>query len=183
MKKSKFFFLIYILIVSVLSVFVYLNADFILQYDTYSYGIVLILCVFANASILLPAPGLMVVVSASVVLNPIIVSVIAALGFTIGDSIGFFGGYTGKQTIGESEKESKLQRIFLKYDWLVVFIFGVLPLNVFDIIGIMAGYNKMKYYKFFVSCYLGKLIKSLFYAYGGTYIIEQIMNIIRDYYG
>lgn len=161
-----------------LSVWVMLNKDVIQEMGNYSYLALFICCFLANASVFLPAPGLMVILSAASVMNPFLVAVVGALGMTTGESIGYLGGLTGQQLISKNAKSEKVIEIINKYGVLAVFIFALVPFPIFDVVGVATGYLKFNFIKFILPCYVGKLLKSLTVALAAEYLMKILGGIL-----
>lgn len=125
---------------------------------------VLIICFLANASVLLPSSSILIVVEYSMVINPLLVALCGAFGATLGEMTGFYVGRYGRKVVpGKLMKWVKARMASHKY--LIVLLFSVLPLPVFDIIGILSGAMKMSSLKFFGICFTGKLIKMMCYVW------------------
>jgi membrane protein DedA with SNARE-associated domain len=56
----------------------------------------------------------------------------------------------------------------------MVLLLAFVPNPLFDIVGVTAGILKMPYPKFLLWCMLGKILKMLAFAYGGSFILEKI---------
>lgn len=122
------------------------------------------LCFVANSSVLLPAPGLLIVSSCALIMNPWIVALVAALGTTVGELVGYiFGCITNDIS---PRFQSFVEKISKKIQnpLLIVFVFAVLPLPLFDIVGVYSGSTKMNLAKFSIVCFVGKLVKMLFFT-------------------
>lgn len=125
---------------------------------------VFILCLLSNITIFLPAPSLMVVVSYSQVLSPIIVAIIGAFGTIIGELTGYiFGDAITNLSVKWSGLVKKIGEK-IKGVYILVFVLALLPLPLFDFVGVYAGSKKAKLSLFMIACYIGKLIKMLFYT-------------------
>ena len=131
---------------------------------------VFLACFASTASILLPAPGLIVILQYSMILNPIIVIILGSLGTATGELIGYFLGYTGNRLI-KSPENNRILRSFNRHPVLIVFIFSAIPFPIFDIVGICAGSVKMNTFKFWLTCWLGKIIKVAIFVAFMRYII------------
>lgn len=157
---QKILSVIFVILVLVVSIIIFSNREKLNYNPRFGYLSVLLLSFISNASVLLPAPSLIVVIVASQVLNPILVSLVAALGTTLGETIGYFSGRAGKILIKKSNYKMKgLQRPFLK-----VLLLAAIPLPMFDVIGLVAGYNRMPIIKFVTACFIGKAIKMITFA-------------------
>jgi len=170
---KKILSILFILSIAVISVCIYIFRDKIQQFGNFGYIGVFILCFICNATVLAPAPSLAVVVSMALVLNPMLVALFGSLGTTFGEVFGYSAGYMGKNIIDfENKKMVKFLEWLKKYGVPVIFIFALLPLPLFDVIGVISGYLKIRFYKFFIACFLGKFIKMTVYALSAGYFIN-----------
>lgn len=125
---------------------------------------VFVVCFLANASILLPSSSVLIVVEYSMIINPFLVAACGALGSSLGEMTGFFVGRYGRKAVpGKLMKWVKSKMKNQKY--LIVLLFSILPLPVFDIVGMLSGAMKMNPLKFFGICFAGKFIKMLCYVW------------------
>lgn len=154
--------LIFVFIISI-SVFIFINKNKIENVSNISYLGLTGMCFLANATVLLPAPSLMIAASCALVLNPWLVAIFAALGSSLGEYVGYVFGAISKELSPKVKK--LLDKLFykIKNQTLLVFVLALLPLPLFDVIGIYSGGTKMNLIKFFVACYLGKFIKLIIY--------------------
>ena len=65
----------------------------------------------------------------------------------------------------------------IKNVYLLIFLFALIPLPLFDLVGVYAGGRKVKLPFFIAVCYLGKLLKMLFYAVVIGGVISKYINI------
>lgn len=163
-KLRKSFEIIFVLIIITLSVTIFVLRDTIGQVSNISYLGLFFLCFLANSTVLLPAPSLMIAASCALIMNPWLVALFAALGSALGELIGYaFGTVT-------TDLSPKIQKLLEKFmskvhnQTLLVFILAVLPLPLFDIVGIYSGGTKMNLIKFFIACFIGKFVKLLVYT-------------------
>lgn len=160
--RKTFEVLLFFLIIA-LSIIIFINKDKIEGISSASYVGVIGLCFLANSTVLLPAPSLMIAASCALILNPWLVAVFAALGSSLGEFVGYAFGSISKEI---SPKFQAILDKFLskiKNQNILVFILALLPLPLFDVIGIYSGSTKMNPAKFFVACYIGKFIKLIIY--------------------
>ena len=118
----------------------------------------LLACFVTNSTVLLPASSLIMVIEYSYILNPLCVVIFGTLGAVIGELVGYMVGVEGR-TYLNWKVVKWITAKFEKKEFLWVFIFSVIPLPVFDFIGIIAGRNGMNPLKFFTACYIGKFVK------------------------
>ncbi len=61
-----------------------------------------------------------------------------------------------------------------KYGSITVLLLAFIPSPLFDIAGVTAGMLKMPLLRFLFWCMLGKILKMLVFAYGGSFILQKI---------
>lgn len=171
--STKVLDIISILIIVGFSLLAFLMRDAVQKYAPVSYLGVLLVCFIANASVLLPAPSILVVVQYSMILNPVLTALCGAVGATLGEMTGYLAGAHGGNLLA-SKIRKKVLSVMPKHPYLVVFCFSLIPLPVFDIVGLIAGAMKLNQSKFFASCLLGKLIKMASFAWMANYIIKLL---------
>lgn len=171
--STKVLDIISILIIVGFSLLAFLMRDAVQKYAPVSYLGVLLVCFIANASVLLPAPSILVVVQYSMILNPVLTALCGAVGATLGEMTGYLAGAHGGNLLA-SKIRKKVLSVMPKHPYLVVFCFSLIPLPVFDIVGLIAGAMKLNQPKFFASCLLGKLIKMASFAWMANYIIKLL---------
>ena len=162
--KTKIKDSIIIIFVIVISIIIFVAHNKLSGINKWGYLGVFLLCFLSNLTVLLPAPSLMVVVSYSQVLLPVLVAFTGAAGTTLGELSGYFFGNSASNLSEKAKKCVHKLGSIIKNAELLVFVFAILPLPFFDIAGLFAGGKKMPMYKFLLWCYLGKFLKMLFYA-------------------
>lgn len=153
---------LFILSVITISVLIFIYRDKISYVPELGYFGVFLICFICNATVLAPAPSLLVVATASTALNPIFITLVGAAGTTLGECVGYLSGLAGRAVV--DTKDGKIVLWVQKYGIFAIFFFALIPLPLFDVIGIASGYLKIKWYKFLPACFLGKFIKMLLYA-------------------
>lgn len=155
------------------SVLVVVNKNRIAEFILLNYVTLFIGCFLANSGVFLPAPGLVLVTSAAIIMNPVYVTLLSAAGFCIGECVGYFSGYTGREIFKEKAGD-RFKRMFNQKGNMIIYIFSVLPLPLFDCIGVYAGYIKYSYRDFIIFCFLGKLTKVTVWVLGTCYFMDFI---------
>jgi len=173
----KILSILFILTIVALSVLIFVNREKIQHIGNYGLLGVFALCFICNATVLAPAPSLIVIVTVATFMNPILVAFCGAIGTTLGELTGYLSGKAGRN-IGKIEI-GRLGKAVQKYGSPVIFCFALLPLPLFDIIGVASGFLGIKWYKFVIPCFLGKLIKMLCFAYGSFYFQEILSNPVN----
>lgn len=147
-----------------LSVAIFLLRDRINNVSEVGYLGLFALCFLSNATVLLPAPSLMIAASCALIMNPVLVAVVAAAGSSLGELVGYVFGNTGSSLSPGFQKLLDAITARVKSPAFLVFLLALLPLPLFDVVGIYSGGTRMHLGKFFVLCFLGKFLKMLVYT-------------------
>jgi membrane protein YqaA with SNARE-associated domain len=162
-----------VLLVIGISIYVFSIRDQAEELARYGYPGIFLLSILANATVLLPAPGVLFVFAMGAVFNPFWVAVAAGAGSAIGELSGYLAGFGGQIIV---QNNSTYQRITTwmqknpRIDLLMIFVLAFLPTPIFDLAGIAAGALRIPVYRFLIVCWLGKTLKMLVFAYLGASI-------------
>jgi len=160
-----------------ISVWIFSIRDKASELAAFGYPGIFIISLLANATVLLPAPGVAVVFAMGGVFNPFWVGVVAGIGSGIGELSGYMAGFSGQAVIERGDIYEKIQPWIEKYGPATIFVLGFIPNPFFDLAGIAAGILKMPIRTFLFWCILGKIIKMLIFAWAGAYSIDWIFHL------
>lgn len=149
--------------------------------ENYGYSGIFILSLISNATVLLPAPGLLVVFSMGARFPPLAVALAAGTGAAIGELSGYLAGYGGQPVISDSSMYQRMVSWMQRNGSLTVLFLAFLPNPFFDLTGIAAGALKMPVRQFLIWCWFGKLGKMLLVALAGAGLlaipwVTQLVN-------
>lgn len=148
--------------------------------STVGYIGLFISCLISNISILLPTSSTIIIVAAALTLNPWICIIVGGLGTAFGEQASYICGLVGY--LGFDNDNSKKKQVAIKWfdknPFLAVFLFAFIPLPVFDIIGIIAGIKKMKWWKYTLAAALGKILKFLFVIVAIFYVLPFLIELL-----
>ena len=141
------------------------------EFSTLGYIGLFLSCFVSNLSIHLPTSSTIIIIAASLTLNPFICIVVGGIGTAFGEQASYVCGLIGSSGFDISTKKGKeiTTKWFERNSFLTVLLFAFVPLPVFDIIGIIAGAKRMSWWKYTLAAVLGKVLKftlvivSLFY--------------------
>ncbi|MBN2048171.1 MAG: VTT domain-containing protein [Anaerolineaceae bacterium] len=136
----------------------------------YAYPAIFLVSIVANATIVIPIPGVALTALFGSVFNPIGVAIAAGLGASFGELSGYLAGFSGQEVIERTKWGDRLQEWMEKYGEWTVLVLAFIPNPLFDMAGMSAGALKMPVQKFLVWCALGKILKMLVFAYAGGWI-------------
>lgn len=148
----------------------------------FSYLGIFIISMIGTSTIFLPFPSYFIIVLAATIgLNPLLVGISAGLGSAVGELTGYFIGVGGEKIIEQRRKEPKIVkrfvRLFKKHGFPIIVVAAAIPFP-FDVIGIVCGMSSYDIKKFLIATAIGKIIKCLAIAYAGFLGISFIAHII-----
>ncbi|MBN1153095.1 MAG: VTT domain-containing protein [Dehalococcoidia bacterium] len=146
------------------------TADFL----RHGYLGVFVINMLTCASILFPIPGEAINVAAGSLLNPLTVTVVATTGATIGEMTAYVAGVYGRQILLEryAERYAHAERWMNRYGVFAVFLFALVPMLVFDLIGIVAGCTRYSIVKFAAATFTGRFLRCLLLSYTGYALFD-----------
>jgi len=140
--------------------------------ESYGYGGIFLISILANATVIIPAPGLVIVFSMGAVFNPFLVGIAAGLGATLGELSGYLAGFSGQAVIEDRKRYDQMSNWMQKNGPLTVAVLAFIPNPLFDLAGMIAGALKMNVFRFLFFAAIGKILKMLLFAYAGAGILS-----------
>jgi membrane protein YqaA with SNARE-associated domain len=163
-----------LLLVVGLTIGIYLLRDQAKWLVSFGYVGIFLLSILANATIILPAPGVAFVFGMGAIYNPILVALAAGMGAAIGELSGYLAGYSGYTVIQNRARAQILADWMKKYGGWTILVLAFIPNPLFDLAGITAGMLKMPMWKYLLFCMIGKILKMLMFAYAGKLSIPWL---------
>lgn len=171
-RQLTLFRLLALLVVVAISVAIFfLPEEQARQLEAYGYPGIFFLSVLSNATVLLPAPGLLVVFSMGARFHPLAIALAAGTGAAIGELSGYLAGFSGQAVIEDAAMYKRMSGWMRRNGSLTVFSLAFLPNPFFDLTGIAAGALKMPLRQFLLWCWLGKIGKMLLVALAGAGVL------------
>ncbi|MFN8414234.1 MAG: VTT domain-containing protein [Anaerolineales bacterium] len=167
------------LIVVGITVFIYSIREHIREFSGWGYPGIFVIMLLANATVIIPAPGVAFVFAMGSVINPIKVAIAAGTGGAIGELSGYLAGFSGSALIENTKIYNRIFPWVQKYGVWTILLLSAIPNPFFDLAGIAAGATKIPLWKFLFFCWIGQLIKMSIFAYAGAYSIDWIANLYR----
>lgn len=171
-----------LLVVIAITVYVYSIRDQAQELAKYGYPGIFLLSILANATVLLPAPGILFVFFMGAVFHPLGVAIAAGTGAAIGELSGYLAGFSGQAIVEDTNAYHRvrnwMERNPLMSD-LVILILAFIPNPFFDLAGISAGTLRIPVLRFLAFCTIGKIFKMLVFAYAGYAGISTIKQLFE----
>lgn len=142
----------------VVSVLIYRFRHWIKRLAGWGYLGIFLASLLGNATVLLPAPVLALVLVEGKYLNPYLVGGASAAGATLGELTGYLAGYGG-QALVDHDQYPQLHRWVQDHGFGAIVFLAAIPNPLFDVVGILAGLNHYPLEQFVLATFLGKLLK------------------------
>jgi len=162
-----------------ISVWIFSIRDKAAELAVYGYPGIFIVSLLANATVLLPAPGVAVVFAMGSVFNPFIVGIVSGVGSGLGELSGYLAGYGGQAVVEHSDIYQRFFPWLQKYAPATIFVLAALPNPFFDLAGIASGILKIPMRIFLFWCISGKIVKMLVFAYAGAYSVDWLFKYFK----
>lgn len=159
-----------------LSAFVFSIRDQAEQLAAYGYPGIFLIALLANATVLLPAPGLAVVFAMGGIFHPMGVALAAGTGGALGELSGYLAGFSGQAVIEHTDVYERTAPFVEKHGFFAILFLAAIPNPFFDLAGIAAGVTKMPVSRFLLACWIGQIIKTLTFAYAGSASLQWIFQ-------
>jgi len=166
-----------LLLVIAVTVVLVINRDKLQGLQAYGYPGIFLFSILANATILVPVPGVIFTSAMGAVFNPLWVSIAAGAGAALGELSGYLAGFSGQAVVEDSKRYDRVVRWMEKYGELTTLVLAFIPNPLFDLAGLIAGLLKMPVWKFLLYCTIGKILKMMMFAYAGDWVINFIENL------
>jgi len=182
-KKASFFtnFLRVLALFAVVGITIYILSirTRVGEFAAYGYPGIFLIALLANATVLLPAPGVAVIYAMGAIFNPLGVALAAGTGAALGELTGYLAGFSGQAVIDRADIYERIHPWVEKYGGWAILVFSAIPNPFFDIAGIAAGMAKMPLRTFLLFTWIGQIIKMLMFALAGKYSIQWISTLFN----
>lgn len=178
-KRKKIIHLLALVPVIAITLGVYFLHPHIPNLQAYGLPGIFLLSLLANATLILPVPGVVITSTMSAIFPPLLVALAAGTGAAIGELTGYLAGYSGQVVIENRPRFKKLIEWMKKYGGWTILVLSIIPNPAFDMAGIVAGALKYPVHKFLLWCWAGKLGKMLIFAYAGAGIFYWLEKIFK----
>lgn len=166
-KKLTIIRIISLVFVITLTILLVIYRERVQELQAFGYPGIFLFSVFANATILIPLPGVVFTSAMGAVFNPFWVAVAAGAGAAFGELSGYLAGFSGQGIIEKKKNYDKVLAWMRKYGDITILVLAFIPNPLFDMAGLIAGVLKMPVWKFLVYCIVGKILKMMVFAYIG----------------
>ena len=145
--------------------------DFARRLGRFGFLGVFIVTFVANATVIVPVPYIGLIVRMAQTLDVGGVVLAGALGSAMGESVAFFVGRAGRETVNDTWLYRWVQRQ-MERPWrafVALFLLAAPPNPAFDVAGLTAGAMGLPFWLFFGAVFLGRMIRIALFALGGAW--------------
>ena len=157
--------------------FVLYNFQNVFRVSLRSYGYIAFLLVFAvsllsSSTIFIPTPGIAFTLAAAAIWDPFLVAIAAGTGDAIGEMTAYWAGYVGEKIIVAEHMPAyqKAASWMNRYGAWAIFGVALVPVVLFDLVGLAAGALKIRWWKFLIAAWCGKVPRAILVCYLGHQI-------------
>jgi membrane protein DedA with SNARE-associated domain len=168
-----------LVIVIAITVFIYSIRDRVQEFAAFGYPGLFLIALLANATVLLPAPGVAVIYAMGSIFNPFGVGLAAGTGGALGELSGYLAGVSGQGVIERTHMYERITPWVDKYGGWAILVLSAIPNPFFDAAGIAAGIAKMPLHTFLFFTWIGQIIKMTLFALAGKYSIELFTSFFK----
>lgn len=176
MLKKSFVPLLILLLVVTITVVLFIYRDRVSEFEELGYLGTFLISLVANATIILPMPGLLLLIPLGAVFNPVLVALIGGAGGAIGELSGYFVGYSGRRIARNNKWFVRAKDWMRKWGAIAIFVFALAPFLPLDIAGIVAGAFHFPIWKFLLACFLGKTLLYIVMVLTGVWGWEALLR-------
>lgn len=161
-----------ILVVGITIYIIYIPEEQAQKLESYGYLGIFLISILANATVIIPAPGLVIVFAMGAKFSPILVGLAAGAGATLGELSGYLAGFSGQAVIENQRYYDRMVIWMERNGPLTIAILAFIPNPLFDLAGMIAGALRMPVLRFLFFAFMGKFPKMLLFAYAGAGVLN-----------
>jgi len=162
-----------------ITIYIYSIRERVEQFAAFGYPGIFLIALLANATILLPAPGVAIIYAMGAIFNPLGVGLAAGTGGAIGELSGYLAGFSGQAVVERMDAYNRIKPWVDKYGGWAIMVLSAIPNPFFDVAGIAAGIAKMPLRTFLAFTWIGQLVKMTLFAVAGHYSITLLTDFIK----
>jgi uncharacterized membrane protein YdjX (TVP38/TMEM64 family) len=152
------------------------NPDKIKEFQNYGYPGAFLISLVSSATIILPTPGLLLLIALGAAFNPVLVGLVGAVGGAVGEITGYVLGHSGRGLTQRNKLFVKAEGWMKRGGFVTIFLFSLLPFLPVDIVGVVAGALRFPIWKFLLACFFGKAILYIVMVQTGGWGWEALLD-------
>ena len=162
-----------------ITIYIFNIREQVSHFAGFGYPGIFLIALLANATVLLPAPGVAIIYAMGAIFNPFGVGLAAGAGGAIGELSGYLAGFSGQAVVERTDVYARIKPWVDRYGGWAIMVLSAIPNPFFDVAGIAAGMAKMPIQIFLLFTLIGQLIKMTLFALAGHYSITLLSNFMK----
>jgi len=138
--------------------------------QNYGYAGIFLLSIAANATIILPVPGVAFTTAMGAIFTPWKVAIAAGAGAAIGELTGYAAGLSGEGLISNNKYYMRFlnwMQAHPRWGFGFIVLLAFIPNPLMDVAGMVSGVLRIPAWKYLLACAIGKIGKMMLFAYAG----------------
>ena len=141
-----------------ITVVLFLYRDAVAEFGNWGYLGAFLIGLVANATVIMPMPGLLLLFALGATFNPVLVGLAGGAGGALGEMSGYIVGYGGHAYVKNIKLYIRAEGWMTRWGSMAIFTFALAPFLPLDIAGIAAGTLRFPVWKFLLACLFGKAL-------------------------
>ncbi len=139
------------------------------SYGYLAYILVFVVSLLSSATIFIPTPGIAFTLAAAAIWDPALVALAAGSGDALGEMTAYWAGYVGERIIVDEHMPAYQKAVawMNRYGTWAIFGVALVPIVLFDLVGLAAGALKIRWWKFLLAAWCGKVPRAFLVCYIG----------------
>ena len=158
---------------------IFVFRDQVRGFEQLGYAGAFLVMLVGNATVILPAPGLILVFAMGHTYDPLLLGLAAGAGAALGELVGYFAGFSGSGYIKTTALYRRVERWVEHRGPVVITVLAAIPSPVFDLAGLAAGALGMRWPKFLMAAWIGKTVQAIAIAFAGSLSIGWVEQLLR----
>ncbi len=167
-----------LVLVATITILISINQERFSTLAAFGYIGAFLVMALSNATLILPAPGLIFIFALGNSLHPLLVGLSGGMGATVGELTGYIAGYTGVAIAENSSTVHRVQAWMERHGLWTIFVLSIIPNPLFDIAGILAGAARIPVWRFMGVAVVGKVIQASAIALAGSLSLTWVQNLL-----
>ena len=167
-----------LVVVIAITIFIFSIRDQADRLAGYGYPGIFLLSIMANATLILPVPGIALTFTLGAVLHPFWVALAAGTGAVLGELTGYLAGFSGRGVVENNPTYQRIKDWTADHGGWAILLLAFIPNPLFDLAGAAAGALGMPVQVFLFWAWIGKTLKMLLFAYAGSASIDWLIKLM-----
>ena len=160
---------------------VYIYRDFIVSLGRWGYLGAFLINGLCSATIVLPAPGGIIVAILAQNFNPLLIGILAGLGGTLGGSTAYLAGAINTTSAKNNRWFTTLDWLMNKFGGFIIFLTATIPILPGDLSSLMAGGVRYPIKKYLLYNSTGSIIKMTTISYLGSEALIRMESLFKEW--